>query len=107
MHSFYSQWAEDAVPVPFSAVLQGGAEDSYVFGTREYAGIAGNTTIHDTGEWIVYLSAEDAAIGLLLGRSDEAMPVTFGRGCPMGICCIDPFPILIALAGEIVGMGHT
>ena len=56
--------------VPFSAVLQGGAEDSYVFGARKYTCIAGNTAIHDAGEWVVYLSAEDAAVGLLFGRSD-------------------------------------
>ena len=56
--------------VPFSAVLQGGAEDSYVFGARKYTCIAGNTAIHDAGEWVVYLSAEDAAIGLFFGGSD-------------------------------------
>ena len=98
--------------VPFSAVLQGGAEYSYVFDTREYAGIAGNTTIHDTGEWIVYLSAEDAAVGLLLGRSDfDKLRVESGELrvllCPVGESGVYLFAVFVALAGEIVGMGHT
>ena len=35
------------------------------------------------------------------------MPVSFGDTCPVCICCIYPFAILVTLAGQIVGMLHA
>ena len=106
-HGFHGLRTQDTVAIPFTSVLQSGTKHSNVFCTREYTGITTDTTIHDTSQWVMYLTQQYLVIGLLFSWSDEVMPVAFCHAGPMSIGSIDPVAFLVANGRQIVGMIHT
>jgi len=64
-HGFYTQRTQDAASVPFTSVLQGCAEYGNIISTREYSCITADTSVHDTCQRVMNLSAENLSIRLL------------------------------------------
>lgn len=103
-HGLYALRAEDAPSVPLAAVLQGGAEQGDVIGTREDTCVAADATVHDAGQGVVHLSAEHLSVGLLFGGGHEAGTVL----CPLGhVVGVHPVAVLVLPAGQVVGVFHA
>ena len=69
-HGLYALRAENAMSVPLSAILQGGAKYGNIFGAGEYACIAADAAVENACKRVVYLSAKNLSVGLFLCRSN-------------------------------------
>ena len=106
-HSLHTLRTQDATTIPFTTILQGSTKNCDIFSTGEYTGIATDTTIHDTCQWIMHLSQKYLTIDLLFSRSNNVMPITFHQFRPMSIGSINPIALLVAYCRQIVGIIHT
>ena len=85
--------------IVFASVEKSGCEDANVICIREDTCIAGDPSVQDTCQWIVYLPAEYASVFLFFGRCNPVHPGTGHR--------IDPLSVLLLYGRQIIRVLHS